>query len=72
MRPAFRLALALSALCVGPLLTHTAAAAPAAPLAQGEVSMQRSATLKVPGATLYYEVWGSGPLLLVIPGGPHR
>lgn len=32
--------------------------------------MQRSATLKVPGATLYYEVWGSGPLLLVIPGGP--
>lgn len=29
-----------------------------------------STTLKVPGATLYYERRGSGPLLLVIPGGP--
>ncbi|WP_431957877.1 alpha/beta fold hydrolase [Nocardia lijiangensis] len=29
----------------------------------------RSATLPVPGATLYYEVRGSGPLLLMIPGG---
>jgi pimeloyl-ACP methyl ester carboxylesterase len=28
-----------------------------------------SATLKVPGATLYYERRGSGPLLLIIPGG---
>jgi pimeloyl-ACP methyl ester carboxylesterase len=27
-------------------------------------------TLKVPGATLYYEVRGSGPALLCIPGGP--
>ena len=27
-------------------------------------------TLKVPGATLYHEVRGSGPLLLAIPGGP--
>jgi pimeloyl-ACP methyl ester carboxylesterase len=27
-------------------------------------------TLKVPGATLYYEVRGSGPTLLMIPGGP--
>ena len=27
-------------------------------------------TLKVPGATLYYEVRGSGPVLLAIPGGP--
>jgi pimeloyl-ACP methyl ester carboxylesterase len=26
--------------------------------------------LKVPGATLYYEVRGSGPVLLMIPGGP--
>lgn len=26
--------------------------------------------LKVPGATLYYEVRGSGPVLLTIPGGP--
>ena len=29
-----------------------------------------SATLDVPGATLYYEIRGSGPLLLIIPGGP--
>jgi pimeloyl-ACP methyl ester carboxylesterase len=28
------------------------------------------ATLKVPGATLYYERDGSGPVLLMIPGGP--
>jgi pimeloyl-ACP methyl ester carboxylesterase len=27
-------------------------------------------TLKVPGASLYYEVRGSGPALLCIPGGP--
>lgn len=27
-------------------------------------------TLAVPGATLYYETCGSGPLLLIIPGGP--
>ena len=27
-------------------------------------------TLKVSGATLYYEVYGSGPVLLCIPGGP--
>jgi pimeloyl-ACP methyl ester carboxylesterase len=27
-------------------------------------------TLKVPGATLHYEVKGSGPVLLMIPGGP--
>lgn len=29
----------------------------------------RSATLPVPGATLYYEMRGTGPLLLSIPGG---
>ncbi len=29
-----------------------------------------TSTLKVPGATLYYEVRGSGPVLLCIPGGP--
>ncbi|MDO8431331.1 MAG: alpha/beta fold hydrolase [Candidatus Binatus sp.] len=29
-----------------------------------------SHTMKVPGATLYYEVRGSGPVLLMIPGGP--
>ncbi|MBO3749701.1 alpha/beta hydrolase [Streptosporangiaceae bacterium NEAU-GS5] len=27
-------------------------------------------TLSVPGATLYYETHGSGPVLLIIPGGP--
>jgi pimeloyl-ACP methyl ester carboxylesterase len=27
-------------------------------------------TLKVPGARIYYEVYGSGPVLLMIPGGP--
>lgn len=29
-----------------------------------------SSTLKVPGATLHYERRGTGPLLLIIPGGP--
>ena len=27
-------------------------------------------TLTVPGASIYYEVRGSGPVLLCIPGGP--
>ena len=35
-----------------------------------EKTMPQAATLKVPGATLYYETWGRGPLVLVIPGGP--
>ena len=30
----------------------------------------RTETLAVPGASLYYEVRGSGPVLLMIPGGP--
>lgn len=30
----------------------------------------KSSTLKVPGAKIYYEVQGSGPTLLIIPGGP--
>ena len=33
-------------------------------------SQTQAATLKVPGATLYYETTGSGPTLLIIPGGP--
>jgi pimeloyl-ACP methyl ester carboxylesterase len=44
---------------------------------QGETSMVRQAEevitadyLTVPGARLYYEVSGSGPTLLLIPGGP--
>ena len=30
----------------------------------------KSATLKVPGARIHYEMRGTGPLLLIIPGGP--
>jgi len=30
----------------------------------------KSELLKIPGAHLYYELQGSGPLLLMIPGGP--
>ena len=30
----------------------------------------RTSTLRVPGAMIYYELWGSGPLLLIIAGGP--
>jgi len=37
---------------------------------RGDLPMPQSATLAVPGATLYYETHGKGPLLLVIPGGP--
>lgn len=34
------------------------------------MTMLTSQTAKVPGATIYYEVTGSGPVLLCIPGGP--
>jgi pimeloyl-ACP methyl ester carboxylesterase len=38
---------------------------------QEEVAVTvKSQTLKVPGAQIYYEVYGSGPILLMIPGGP--
>lgn len=30
----------------------------------------RTATLEAPGASLYYEVRGTGPVLLMMPGGP--
>jgi pimeloyl-ACP methyl ester carboxylesterase len=30
----------------------------------------QSSTLKVPGAQIYYEAQGTGPVLLMIPGGP--
>lgn len=33
------------------------------------MSFAKSATLRVPGASLYYEVSGSGPILLLIHGG---
>ena len=29
-----------------------------------------TSTLKVPGATIYVETRGAGPVLLIIPGGP--
>lgn len=34
------------------------------------MSATKTDTLKVPGASLYYEVRGSGPVLLLIPGAP--
>jgi pimeloyl-ACP methyl ester carboxylesterase len=38
---------------------------------QEEVAVTvKSQTLKVPGAQIYYEIHGSGPILLMIPGGP--
>lgn len=30
----------------------------------------KSSTLRVPGAEIYYEMHGAGPMLLIIPGGP--
>ena len=33
------------------------------------MSLTKSDTLRVPGANLYYEVRGSGPILLLIHGG---
>jgi pimeloyl-ACP methyl ester carboxylesterase len=36
----------------------------------GSVGSARVGTLEVPGASLHYEVQGSGPVLLVIPGMP--
>ncbi|MEU4546777.1 alpha/beta hydrolase [Nonomuraea dietziae] len=32
--------------------------------------MKKTETLQAPGARLYYELQGSGPVLLMIPGGP--
>lgn len=55
-------------------LAETATQSHSAVQSTGDVTTMtqptKSATLKVPGATLYYEVQGSGPLLLIIPGGP--
>jgi pimeloyl-ACP methyl ester carboxylesterase len=34
------------------------------------MNQSRTDTLRVPGATLHYEVAGAGPVLLLIPGGP--
>ena len=35
-----------------------------------ETAAVTTSVLKVPGASIYYEVRGSGPVLLMIPGGP--
>jgi pimeloyl-ACP methyl ester carboxylesterase len=43
------------------------------PESTGDTAMThltKSSTLKVPGARIYYEVQGAGPMLLMIPGGP--
>jgi len=34
------------------------------------MTQTKTAILKVPGASLYYEVTGAGPILLMIPGAP--
>jgi hypothetical protein len=63
----------VSSAALGTLIIITPLAALAETLAahpQGDVPMTQSATLDRPGATLYYETWGKGPVLLVIPGGP--
>jgi pimeloyl-ACP methyl ester carboxylesterase len=38
--------------------------------AMGPTTATRIENLKVPGASLYYEVRGAGPVLLMMPGGP--
>jgi pimeloyl-ACP methyl ester carboxylesterase len=35
-----------------------------------DTAPMKTSLLKVPGASLYYEVRGSGPVLLMMPGGP--
>jgi pimeloyl-ACP methyl ester carboxylesterase len=37
---------------------------------EGAMDATKVEALKVPGASMYYEVHGSGPVLLCIPGGP--
>lgn len=32
--------------------------------------IDKSSVLKVPGASIHHEIWGTGPLLVIIPGGP--
>ncbi|HEY9009570.1 MAG TPA: alpha/beta hydrolase [Devosia sp.] len=60
----------LATVALGALLTLGPIGETLAADTQGEMTMTTATTLAVPGATLYYEIWGSGPLLLVIPGGP--
>lgn len=72
----FMLAVAVAgsvALAAPPVLAQTTIKPHSDVQSTGDVTMTqstRSATLKVPGATLYYEVQGTGPMLLIIAGGP--
>ena len=43
---------------------------PAGSTGADEAHPTKTDTLQVPGATLSYELYGSGPVLLLIPGGP--
>lgn len=65
-----RLKSLLASAALAALLGTTPAFAESIAAAKGEISMTNSATLRVPGAAIYYETWGKGPLLLIIPGGP--
>lgn len=52
--------------------TEAAGESRSKPESGGDIAMThptKSSTLKVPGAKIYYEVRGSGPILLMIPGG---
>lgn len=64
----------LLAVAAGALLASLEAVTAASPTPQTQdtiaMTETKSSTLKVPGATLYYETQGAGPLLLIIAGGP--
>jgi hypothetical protein len=56
---------------VGPtLFRYQQAWTPPHQWADGRGGNVKAETLQVPDASLYYEVRGSGPVLLMIPGGP--
>ena len=46
------------------------ASSPAGSTGADDAHPTTTATLQLPGARLYYEVYGRGPVLLLIPGGP--
>jgi pimeloyl-ACP methyl ester carboxylesterase len=58
--------------CAQPSFAQSTSVSPTKAKTHGETAMNhpiKSSTLKVPGASIYYEVQGAGPLLLIIPGG---
>jgi hypothetical protein len=57
----------LAALAALPLAVPRDSMAQMHPKPQPEIQEN---TLRVPGATLYYETRGSGPVMLLIPGAP--